>query len=795
MVATCDGVNVNRRQEARLPRALVAFLFLLGGCEGRLFAESDGDGSVTLLVDAGPAPADAATVSPSGDAGAPELGDDGGTLPRDGGPPLVGDDGGTRDLDPDTGIDIPPGALAEPAPIEVVVVDPAPVLPRPFDPAGSAVGFRPYATALAMPATIRVACPLGQLHVALFRLPDPSAGDWTLVTVRPCEAGRATFASVELGVYQPATARILARVGDEDVDGDGLATSAELLGGSEPDRVDTDRDGLSDRVEAMLGTDPRSFDSDGDRYADLHEYLWQHRPLDPVEESPPSVILGRDRDDDELPDDAEEVLGTDPNVADTDGDGILDGLEDTDGDGVPDGLEFRFGTDPRNPLSPDANADGVSDATLDFDGDGLTNAEELAAGTHPFRADSDFDHLGDGAELSWGTSPSAVDADMDFLSDMSERVGGFDPSAADTDGDSISDFEQDLDGDGLRDFVEHQLGTDPMHVDSDRDGVSDADGDLDGDTLNNLEEHGFRELPTGTFFGGTWVYWDRDSDGLTNALDPDDDNDGIPTSTEVADSAATVPDVDGDSFVNWRDRDADDMWLADAEEGRLDEDGDGIVAYLDPDEGCDHARDPEVARLLTERTCERCDLQGACLADTDLRGITFSSPRFGEVNLARADLSGARFEGHFDFRDGVLAGARFRGAVFPVDVSASTSMDGVYARGADFSGAMLGGGVSYRLGASTADFRDAVFDDARFVSGPRFAASADFSRSDFRGASFQRVLFDQNVSFRLSDLRNTRFDGARFSERATFSGAEMCGSNVDGATFDDPRHRPTVTCP
>ena len=49
---------------------------------------------------------------------------------------------------------------------------------------------------------------------------------------------------------------------------------------------------------------------------------------------------------------------TDPNTADTDGDGTPDGLEDPDGDHLPNIWEMRLGLDP---LRSDSDHDGIRD--------------------------------------------------------------------------------------------------------------------------------------------------------------------------------------------------------------------------------------------------------------------------------------------------------------------------------------------------------------------------------------------------------------------------------------------------
>ncbi len=80
--------------------------------------------------------------------------------------------------------------------------------------------------------------------------------------------------------------------------------------------------------------------------------------LDPTDPAMPF----EDPDHDGLTNLQEFQRGTDPNNADTDGDGLTDGQEvllyhtnpvlvDTDGDGIPDGVEVKLGSDPNNPAS------------------------------------------------------------------------------------------------------------------------------------------------------------------------------------------------------------------------------------------------------------------------------------------------------------------------------------------------------------------------------------------------------------------------------------------------------------
>jgi hypothetical protein len=171
------------------------------------------------------------------------------------------------------------------------------------------------------------------------------------------------------------------------------------------------------------------------------------------------IECGDDRDGDGLSDDDEDRCGTEPDVADTDGDGVGDADEDNDGDGASNGDECDGGTDPNDPdvwgdgaddgnrvcwsvgdqlalgrtcsltsenvtidaLPATGCADGVIGAVTidctgrdepppppppsDRDEDGISDDDEAVRGTDPDDDDSDDDGQCDGAEVSCGSSP------------------------------------------------------------------------------------------------------------------------------------------------------------------------------------------------------------------------------------------------------------------------------------------------------------------------------------------------------------------------------------------------------
>ena len=134
--------------------------------------------------------------------------------------------------------------------------------------------------------------------------------------------------------------------------------------------VDSDGDGLSDDEERAIGTDPLNPDTDGDGLGDGLERAAGLDPLvDEISGATGVIQCNKFLDDDaDLLNECEErVIGTDPCVADTDGDGLSDFVE----------VMSRT-----NPL--------VAEDLTDTDRDGASNADEVMAHTDPLSNDSEY---------------------------------------------------------------------------------------------------------------------------------------------------------------------------------------------------------------------------------------------------------------------------------------------------------------------------------------------------------------------------------------------------------------------
>ena len=209
-------------------------------------------------------------------------------------------------------------------------------------------------------------------------------------------------------------------------------------------------------------------------------------------ECPAGALYCVDTDGDGLTDATEVSIGTNPNDADSDDDGVPDGSEydpgiDSDGDGL------------INALDPDSDNDGLFDGTeMGFDCTNrdtnmgakrcVADADLGATKTNPIKADTDDGGLSDGSE----------DSNLNGMVDNGET----DPNLRSDDATVV-----DTDKDGLSDALEIRIGSNPNDRDTDDDGV------VDGAEANPTD--------------------DGDGDGLITVLDFDSDNDGLFDGTEM----------------------------------------------------------------------------------------------------------------------------------------------------------------------------------------------------------------------------------------------------------------------
>ena len=112
----------------------------------------------------------------------------------------------------------------------------------------------------------------------------------------------------------------------------------------------------------------------------------------------------------------------------------------------------------------------------DSDNDGVSDGQEVTDTTNPLIADTDADGLTDGEEKSRTTNPLLVDTDGDGLGDLQEiTISQTNPLLSDTNGNGINDALEDTDNDGILNGREvNQLGTNPLLADTNSNGLSDT---------------------------------------------------------------------------------------------------------------------------------------------------------------------------------------------------------------------------------------------------------------------------------------------------------------------------------
>lgn len=243
----------------------------------------------------------------------------------------------------------------------------------------------------------------------------------------------------------------------------------------------------------------------------------------------PAFAAFKDSDKDGMPDAWEDAnsfnkLSAADATLDADGDGLNNRDEflagtnphkaDTDDDGVPDGLERLYGSDPLDPNSRPEFAGKTWPGGLDLDGDGLPDAWQVryrAFGLSP-NSDTDGDGASNAQEAQWGTDPfdpnskilvsltrqtndavvnwPYVAAKTQRLLTSTNLVGWAQPANAmllsNTTASvrlsnrflstarefyAVSTVDKDSDGDGVPDWAENVLGSDPMRANSTRSAV------------------------------------------------------------------------------------------------------------------------------------------------------------------------------------------------------------------------------------------------------------------------------------------------------------------------------------
>ena len=429
-----------------------------------------------------------------------------------------------------------------------------------------------------------------------------------------------------------------------DTDGDGTGNNAD---------TDDDNDGVLDEDEAELGSNPLLVDGDNDGIDDSNDNC--PAASNPSQTNTDNDLQGdacdRDDDNDGLSDLEERLLGSDPLLADSDNDGVLDIVDDcpvnsnppvdpngeqlnTDGDLQGDACDHDDDNDRVLDIDDNCPIDANNDqldtdedeqgdvCDNDDDEDGLTDIKEGDLGTDPLLIDTDSDGLTDFEELDLGTDPLLDDTDSDgYIDSVDNCPINTNADQLDTDGDTQGDVcDEDDDNDGLTDTQEGELATDPLLTDTDSDGLTDFEevnlttdplfSDTDGDDLTDFEEANLGTSP---------LLADTDSDGAIDSVD------NCPVNAN-ADQLNTDVD-DGDTQGNVCDEDDDNDGLTDLEELELgteplltDTDSDGLTDFEEVNLGTDPLLADTDSDGLTDLEEVNLGITNPLLADTDSDG-------------------------------------------------------------------------------------------------------------------------------------------------------------------------------
>ncbi len=408
----------------------------------------------------------------------------------------------------------------------------------------------------------------------------------------------------------------------DDADGDGVRNELD---------VDSDNDTIPDVIEVGLA------DADGDARVD-----------DPSAQG--SVTNPRDSDSDGIPDyldiesqnplnngTAFDLAGGAYALLDTNGDGILDGLDtgggnDVNGNGLDDLAEDSDGDGISNIDDPDDDNDGVLDVndafpfdpneSADTDGDGVGDNADAFPSDPGETTDTDNDGVGDNTD-TFPTDPGeTTDTDNDGVGDNADAFPNDPGETTDSDGDGVGDnADIDTDNDGMPNTVEagraFTVLTPPLNVpvstrsarhalDLSSEGavigstvqISDvvAAGDLNSSSESLLLDFNSGELLSGELDGddaGCAETPDQVTPVLSGAITVVDigggtagividsqttSNVGCDTQYQLRISGSAPGDSDGDNVLNERDLDSDNDTIPDVlEVGLADADGNAQV--------------------------------------------------------------------------------------------------------------------------------------------------------------------------------------------------------------------------
>ena len=382
---------------------------------------------------------------------------------------------------------------------------------------------------------------------------------------------------------------------DLDDDGDGRSDEQEKADGTDPhlvdekasddqgnddqdnDDQDNDDQGNDDQDNDDQGNDDQGNDDQGNDDQgndDQGNDDQNNNQQDPIDLS--------DRDTDGLLDRLENEIGSNPNAADSDLDGIPDGIEwggnptqpqDSDGDGKPDLLD------------QDDDGDGTFTSLEDSNQDGDNN---------PFTQADDLDNDGIASYLD-ADETSNNDSDGDGILDQVENQGA-----------------SDLDRDGIPNHLD---------IDSDGDGISD---DFEFDGVVNGSQGAQDKTPL-----------DSDGDSLPDYLDTDSDNDGI--SDQMENGTVFPPlDKDGDGIpayvdvndgeIAGNDNDSDQDGVSDDQECStwpicIDSDGNGLADYLQKEAGQEGSSGTDSSDNVSQDDQEQVAVQATGIVKTSVSGV------------------------------------------------------------------------------------------------------------------------------------------------------------------------------